>query len=93
MRKAPSFLSTPVFDVGIPVFFANFCFAAVIPKALFHEKEKPNFPILMNYTTIFNSDGGGGSSFNPITSFPESSTLVEETPIDAVTQAKNLAIL
>ena len=42
---------------------------------------------------MFNSDGGGGSSFNPVTSLPESSTLVDETSIDAVTQEKNFEIL
>lgn len=45
------------------------------------------------YTTIFSSDGGGGNSFKPVTSLPESSTLVDDTPIDAVTQAKNLEML
>ncbi len=45
MRKAPSFLSTPDFKIGIPVCLTNFCFADVIPNALFQEKEKPNFPI------------------------------------------------
>jgi hypothetical protein len=45
------------------------------------------------YTTIFSSEGGGGSSFKPVTSFPESSTLVDDTPIDAVTQAKNVEML
>jgi hypothetical protein len=43
---------------------------------------------LIIYTTIFNSDGGGGNSFKPVTSLPESSTFVEETPIEAVTHCK-----
>lgn len=90
----PNFLSTPVLDVGIPVFRAKLCFAPVIPNSLFQEKEKPYFLInLFFYTTIFNSEGGGGSSFNPVTSLPKSSTLVDETPMDAVTQAKNFEIL
>jgi hypothetical protein len=42
---------------------------------------------------MFSSDGGGGSSFKPVTSFPESSTFVDDTPIEAVTQAKNFDIL
>jgi len=38
----PNFLSKPDFVVGIPVCLANFCFAEVMPKALFQENEKPN---------------------------------------------------
>ena len=49
----PIFLSSPPFEVGIPVFLLKFCFACVIPKALFQEKESPGifsdefFPILL----------------------------------------------
>ena len=39
----PSFLSTPDLLVGMPVSLANLDLAAVMPKALFHEKEKPKF--------------------------------------------------
>ena len=39
----PSFLSTPDLLVGMPVSLANLDLAAVIPKALFHEKENPKF--------------------------------------------------
>src|SRR5215212_4569954 len=46
-----------------------------------------------HYTTIFNSEGGGGNSLRPVTSLPPSSTFVEVTPIEAVTQAKNFEIL
>jgi hypothetical protein len=45
------------------------------------------------YTTIFNSDGGGGNSLMPVSSFPLSSTLVDVTPIDADTQVKNLEMV
>lgn len=41
----PSFLSAPALDVGIPVCRANFCFACVIPNALFQEKERPGMPV------------------------------------------------
>lgn len=93
--NAPIFLSIPVLDVGTPVFLAKLCFAPAMPKSLFQEKENPNLPNIKNlfYTTIFNSDGGGGNSLSPVTSFPESSTFVDETPIEAVTHAKNFEIL
>jgi len=39
----PSFLSTPDLLVGMPVSLANLDLAAVMPKALFHEKENPKF--------------------------------------------------
>lgn len=48
----PTFLSSPLLEVGIPVFLLKFCFACVIPKALFQEKESPGilnddfFPML-----------------------------------------------
>ncbi len=42
---APNFLSIPAFEVGIPVFLANLCFAEVIPNKRFHEKENPKNPI------------------------------------------------
>lgn len=38
--------STPALEVGMPVSLANFCLACVIPKALFHEKERPGMPVL-----------------------------------------------
>lgn len=37
----PIFLSSPFREVGIPVFLLKVCFALVIPKALFKEKENP----------------------------------------------------
>lgn len=42
----PILRSIPALDVGIPVSLANFCFACVIPSALFHEKERPGIPVL-----------------------------------------------
>ena len=42
----PIFRSTPALEVGIPVSLAKFCFACVIPNALFHEKERPGMPVL-----------------------------------------------
>ena len=42
----PILRSTPAFEVGIPVSLAKFCFACVIPNALFHEKERPGMPVL-----------------------------------------------
>ena len=71
---APNFLSKPCLVVGIPVCRAKLCLAPDIPKALFHEKEKPYVlrPIV-RYTTILTSGGGGGSSFNPDTSLPVAS--------------------
>lgn len=42
----PTFLSIPAFDVGIPVSFAIFCFNAVMPTALFHEKLSPGIIVL-----------------------------------------------
>jgi len=35
----------PFTEVGMPVSLANFCFAAVMPRALFQLKLNPNFPI------------------------------------------------
>ena len=49
----PSFLSTPAFDVGIPVSLANLCLACVMPSALFHEKESPGMPVL-DFRVIIN---------------------------------------
>ena len=49
--EAPIFLSTPCREVGTPVFRAKFCFALVIPNALFQEKENPYLPILQNLIT------------------------------------------
>ena len=54
----PIFLSSPFREVGIPVFLLKVCFALVIPKALFSEKEIPGilnddlFPISLS---IFNN--------------------------------------
>lgn len=42
----PILRSTPALEVGIPVSLAKFCFACVIPNALFHEKERPGMPVL-----------------------------------------------
>lgn len=41
MTVAPTFLSIPCLVVGTPVFFATFCFNAVIPMALFRENDNP----------------------------------------------------
>lgn len=43
----PIFRSNPAFDVGIPVWRANCCFAFVIPNARFHEKLTPGIPVLL----------------------------------------------
>ena len=45
----PIFLSIPCFEVGMPVFRAKRCLAEVIPNALFHENDQPNFPITQRY--------------------------------------------
>lgn len=37
----PTFFSTPLTEVSIPVSFANFCFAAVIPRAFGYCRKKP----------------------------------------------------
>ena len=47
ITERPTFLSIPFTEVGIPVSRANFCFAAVIPSALFQLKLKPYFPIMV----------------------------------------------
>jgi hypothetical protein len=39
----PSYLSTLDLLFGMPVSLANLDLAAVIPEALFHEKENPKF--------------------------------------------------
>jgi len=44
--KLPIFLSNPDFEVGIPVYLENLCFAAVIPKSRLQEKLNPNFDII-----------------------------------------------
>lgn len=41
----PIFRSSPLFDMGIPVSLANFCFACVIPNARFHEKLRPGMGV------------------------------------------------
>jgi hypothetical protein len=54
-KKPPTFLSSPVFDVGIPVVRETFCFSLVMPRALFREKERPGmgverlFPIVVDF--------------------------------------------
>ena len=45
INDLPTFLSKPDCVVGVPVCLANFCFAPVIPSALFHEKENPYLSI------------------------------------------------
>ncbi len=56
----PIFLSNPFLEVGMPVFLLKFCFACVIPKALFQEKESPGiltddlfFHIAINFYTTY----------------------------------------
>ena len=44
--KAPTLRSRPLRVVGMPVLRANFCFIAVIPSALFKEKESPGIFIM-----------------------------------------------
>ena len=41
----PIFRSSPLFDMGIPVSLANFCFACERPTARFHEKLKPGMGV------------------------------------------------
>lgn len=41
----PIFLSSPAFEVGIPVSRAIFCFACVMPSARFHEKLRPGMGV------------------------------------------------
>jgi hypothetical protein len=43
--ERPTFLSIPFTEVGMPVSRANFCFAVVMPRALFQLKLTPDFPI------------------------------------------------
>lgn len=43
--KFPNFRSTPPLVVGIPVFLAKLCLAAVIPRSRVKENEKPNLPM------------------------------------------------
>lgn len=56
----PSFRSTPARVVGIPVFRAKFCFARVIPNALFHENDRPGdsciSPFLYHILIILSTD-------------------------------------
>lgn len=42
----PILRSSPALVVGTPVSLAIFCFACVMPKALFHEKDKPGIGML-----------------------------------------------
>ena len=41
----PIFLSIPALLIGIPVVREIFCFTCVIPKARFHEKERPGIGV------------------------------------------------
>ena len=43
--KPPTFRSIPAFEVGMPVLRAMFCFAFVMPSALFHEKDNPGIGV------------------------------------------------
>ena len=45
----PIFLSSPCLVVGNPVFLLIFCFAAVIPTALFQEKLNPRISYALQY--------------------------------------------
>lgn len=47
--KLPNFRSTPALVVGMPVFLAKLCLAAVIPKSLFNENDNQNFPIFLDF--------------------------------------------
>ena len=49
----PSLRSNPALEVGMPVSRANFCLACVIPKALFHENERPGMPVFDFLRAIF----------------------------------------
>lgn len=50
---APNFLSTPCLLIGIPIYLDIFCFNAVSPLALLHEKERPgNIFIVISYRGI-----------------------------------------
>lgn len=55
-RNFPILRSTPALDVGIPVCLAKFCFACVIPKALFHEKVNPGIPVPFDLFAILLSE-------------------------------------
>lgn len=45
MIAPPIFLSIPCLVMGIPVFRLIFCFACVIPSALFHENVSPGIGV------------------------------------------------
>lgn len=45
----PIFLSKPPLVVGMPVFLAILFLKPEIPKARFHEKEKPNLPMIVPF--------------------------------------------
>lgn len=47
MIVAPTFLSMPLFVVGIPVAFVKARLAAVMPRALFKEKLNPGIFVLV----------------------------------------------
>lgn len=49
----PNFRSIPDFVVGIPITFAMFLFAFVIPSALFNEKLKPGILVLVIFDIVF----------------------------------------
>ena len=50
----PIFRSSPLFDMGIPVSLANFCFACERPTARFHEKLKPGMGVAFLLINPFN---------------------------------------
>ena len=45
MRAPPVFLSIPCLVIGIPVVLLIFCFACVIPSALFQENVSPGIGV------------------------------------------------
>jgi hypothetical protein len=48
----PIFLCLPDFVVGIPVAFAIFLFAFVIPVALFQLNDSPSIPVLVPFFLV-----------------------------------------
>jgi len=51
----PIFACRPCFDVGIPVAFAIFRFAAVTPVARFSENDNPGIPVLLFFLGMIQS--------------------------------------
>lgn len=49
----PIFRSSPTLEVGMPVSRAIFCFAWVMPNALFHENDRPGIPMFDFLLVIF----------------------------------------